>query len=97
MTALTLVIGFAVPGEAAQAAAVTSRDAAPVVTSPALKFRAPTVPEVVVKKPSKSQVFDQSSATVTSRDEFSTTYKDANGLRQVVLSTTAVNVKKAGK
>ncbi len=112
VTALSLVIGFAVPGEAAQAALVTSRDAAPVVTSPALKFPTPTVPEivsnpealkvlpvpkVVVKKPPKSQVFDQSSATVTSRDEFSTTYTDANGLRQLVLSTTAVNVKKAGK
>ncbi|HEY8912312.1 hypothetical protein, partial [Lacisediminihabitans sp.] len=83
-----------------------------MVTSPALKFPTPTVPKVPfapeafkalpvpkveVKKPSKAPEFDQASATVTGRDEFSTTYTDANGLHQVALSNSAVNVKSAGK
>ncbi|WP_354570313.1 hypothetical protein [Glaciihabitans sp. UYNi722] len=54
-------------------------------------------PKVEVKKPSKDLAFDQASATVTGRDEFSTTFTDANGLHQVALSNSAVNVKSAGK
>jgi RHS repeat-associated protein len=111
-SSLALVVGFAVPSQAAQSQAVTPRDSAPVVVSPPLEYPTPTVPtvrvdaepvktlpvpKIDVRKPSKTLVFDPSSATITDRNEFSTTSTDANGLHHVALSNSAVNVKSAGK
>ena len=53
-------------------------------------------PKVEVKKPSTAPEFDSSSAKVTGRDEFSTTYTDANGIHLLKTSTSASSVKSDG-
>ncbi|MCU1415130.1 MAG: hypothetical protein JWN80_2470, partial [Microbacteriaceae bacterium] len=62
--------------------------AAPNVTSAA---------KSTVKTPSAKVAFDQASATLTSRDAYSNTYTDKNGLHQREVSASVINVKVADK
>ncbi|HWH25876.1 MAG TPA: PA14 domain-containing protein [Pseudolysinimonas sp.] len=52
-----------------------------------------TLPVPKVKKSDKPREFDAGSAKVTSRNEFSDTLTDANGVKQTTLSNSPVNVK----
>ncbi len=62
-----------------------------------LAFGLPAKPAGGEKKAAAATQFDPSTATETGRDEFSTTYTDANGIHLLKLSTTAVSVKSGGK
>lgn len=102
-----LVVGVLtpLPAEAAQAApqaqAITPPES-PAVKSesskqPVGKFDAPLPSAQATPAAKPDLTFDQGSATVTSRDEYSTTFTDKHGVNQVVTSTVPVNVKSGGK
>jgi len=54
------------------------------------------VPKIKVEKPSGDTKFDQSTATVTDRTEYTNEYTDASGMHQTQLSANPINVKKDG-
>jgi len=104
-----LVIGVLTPlsAQAAPESSSTLPASIPSIASPAVKstppksqagkFDAPVTPMPATPKSKKPLVFDQGSAKVTSRDEYSTTYTDKNGVKRVTVSTAPVNVKSGGK
>ena len=95
-----------VPAQAAAVVAAQVQPAPPIVSptikssgpkSQAGKFDAPVTPTPTAPSAKPDLTFDQGSATVTSRDEYSTTFTDKHGVNQVVESTVPVNVKSGGK
>jgi hypothetical protein len=105
---VALVVGVLTPLPATAAATQPQTHVVPPIVSPPVKasvskepsgeFDVPKVGAKAAKlagpvKNVPAPVFDAGSATVTSRDEFSTTYTDKNGVRRTEVSPTAVNVK----
>lgn len=93
LAVVALVVGILTPLPAQAAPVSTSPLPAPPIVSPAIsssgpksqagKFDAPVVPTPAAPTAKPDLTFDQGSARVTSRDEYSTTYTDKHGVNQV--------------
>ena len=102
-----LVIGVLTPLPAEAAPAVPAvAQPAPPITSPTIKssgpksqagkFDAPVIPTPSAPAVKPDLTFDEGSASVRSRDEFSTTYVDQHGVSKTILSDAPLNVRSGG-